>query len=86
MGMAYKVIIQPKAFKALEKINDPAYSAIKAAVNDLAENPRPQGYIKLKGREGYRIRVGEYRILYTVTDAILQVDVINLGHRKDIYD
>lgn len=84
--MAYKVTIGSKAVKALEKINEPGYSAIKTAIYNLADNPRPYGYIKLKGREGYRIRIGDYRVIYTITDAILTVDVVNLGHRKDIYE
>ena len=46
----------------------------------------PEGYIKLKGRDGYRIRVGTYRIICDIFDDLLLIDVINLGHRKDIYD
>jgi mRNA interferase RelE/StbE len=72
--------------KALEDINEPYYSSIKAAIFDLANNPRPQGYKKLKGRDGYRIRVGNYRVIYDIYDAILLVDVVDLGHRKDIYE
>lgn len=53
---------------------------------DLAENPRPQGCKKLKGRLGYRVRVGDYRIIYEIFDTILVIEVIDLGHRKDIYD
>jgi len=52
----------------------------------LADNPRPQGCKKLKGRDGYRIRVGNYRIIYDIFDIELVVDFIALGHRKDIYD
>lgn len=84
--MPYQVTIKPTAVKALEKINDPAYSNIKKAILALAHDPRPHGYKKLKGRDGYRIRVGDYRILYNVFDHILSVDVVNLGHRKDIYE
>jgi mRNA interferase RelE/StbE len=84
--MPYQLTIKPRAIKALEKINDPAYSHIKTAILDLANNPRPHGYKKLKGRDGYRIRVGDYRVLYNIFDNILSVDVVNLGHRKEIYD
>jgi len=52
----------------------------------LAENPRPHGYIKLKGRAGYRIRVGNYRIIYNVFDNILTVDVVTVGNRRDVYE
>lgn len=83
--MKYQLTIKPKALKALEKINEPAYTNIKAAIYNLAENPRPIGYKKLKGREGYRIRVGDYRVIYNIFDKVLTIDVVNLGHRKDIY-
>ncbi|WP_223682274.1 type II toxin-antitoxin system RelE family toxin [Flavobacterium hibisci] len=67
-------------------MNEPYYSAIKEHIYDLAENPRPQGYKKLKGRPGYRIRVGDYRVIYEIFDDVLLIDVIDLGHRKDIYE
>ena len=50
------------------------------------KNPRPQGYKKLKGRKGYRIRVGNYRVIYEIFDDILLIDVIDLGHRQEIYE
>jgi mRNA interferase RelE/StbE len=84
--MPYSLTIKPKVLKALEKINDPDYSAIKTAIYKLADNPRPHGYIKLKGRESYRIRVGDYRIIYNIFDKILSVDVLAVGQRQDIYE
>ena len=81
----YKVSIEKSVQKTLEKINDPFYSSIKNAILKLAENPRPEGYKKLKGREGYRIRVADYRIIYEIFDEVLLVTVIDLGNRKDIY-
>jgi len=62
--MSYKLIIKPKVIKALEKINEPDYGSIKTAILGLADNPRPHGCKKLKGREGYRIRVRDYRVIY----------------------
>lgn len=82
----YKLRIEKAVVKALEKINEPYYSKIKAAILNLANNPRPAGYKKLKGRDGFRIRVANYRIIYDIFDNILQVDVIDLGHRKDVYE
>ena len=64
----YKVSIEKSVQKTLEKINAPFYSKIKNAILKLAENPRPEGYKKLKGREGYRIRVADYRIIYEIFD------------------
>ncbi len=84
--MTYEITIKPKVIKSLEKINEPHYSNIKSAIFSLADNPRPIGYLKLKGRDGYRIRVGNYRIIYNIFDKILTIDVVNVGHRKDIYE
>jgi mRNA interferase RelE/StbE len=84
--MAYNVSIKKRAINALEKINEPYYSNIKEAIYSLADNPRPSGYKKLKGRDGYRIRVSNYRIIYDIFDDVLLIDVIDLGHRKDIYE
>jgi mRNA interferase RelE/StbE len=84
--MAYSVTIKKRAIKALEKINEPYYSSIKEAIYSLAVNPRPTGCKRLKGRDGYRIRVADYRIIYEIFDDVLLVDVIDLGHRKDIYE
>lgn len=81
----YKVRIERKAQKKLSKISEPYYSKIKLAILDLGNNPRPQGYIKLKTIEAFRIRVGDYRIIYEIQDEILLVDVIDAGHRSDIY-
>ncbi|MDZ4845527.1 MAG: type II toxin-antitoxin system RelE/ParE family toxin [Chitinophagales bacterium] len=83
--MAYSVTLKKRAIKALEKISEPYYSNIKKGIYNLADNPRPSGCKKLKGRDGYRIRVADYRILYDIFDNMLVVDVINVGHRKDIY-
>ncbi len=83
--MAYKVTIKKSAIKILKEIQEPYYSSIKSAILQLGINPRPQRYIKLKGREAYRIRVSDYRIIYEIFDKELVVNVIALGHRKDIY-
>ena len=84
--MAYKVTLKKRAIKALLNINEPYYSNIKQNLYSLADNPRPQWYKKLKGRDSFRIRVGDYRIIYDIFDNELVVDVIDLGHRKDIYE
>ncbi len=81
----YQVRVERKAQKKLSKIPEPYYSNIKVAILALGNDPRPNGYKKLKGREGFRIRVADYRIIYEIQETILLVDVIDLGHRKDIY-
>jgi len=83
--MAYSLNFSKQALKELEKINEPYYSNIKQSILNLTETPRPQGCKKLKGRDGYRIRVGNYRVIYDIFDTELVVDIITLGHRKDIY-
>jgi mRNA interferase RelE/StbE len=84
--MKYRVTIDKRVLKSLEKINEPDYSKIKNALFALADNPRPPGCKKLKGRTGYRIRQGNYRIIYDIFDHILIVEVIAIGNRKDIYE
>ena len=82
----YTVVLSKKAQKQLDKLSDNIAKPIFEAIAGLEENPRPQGYIKLKDRDGYRIRVGNYRIIYDIFDKELIIDVITLGHRKDIYE
>jgi mRNA interferase RelE/StbE len=82
----YQVVIEKQAQKQLAKISPPDYAKIVAALKDLANDPRPFGYKKLKGRPGYRIRVGDYRIIYQVKDNILTVFVLIIGHRRDVYE
>lgn len=84
--MGYTVTLKKRAIKALSKLNEPYYSNIKEAIYSLAVDPRPKGCKKLKGRSGYRIRVADYRIIYDIFDNILLVDVVDLGHRKEIYE
>lgn len=82
----YELIIEKRVLKELTKISDPDYFKIREAIFALAGNPRPNGYIKLKGRNAYRIRQGNYRIIYEIFDKKLLVHVIELGHRKEIYE
>ena len=84
--MTYKVTLRNRAIKELQHISEPYYSSIKSAIYSLADNPRPYGFKKLKGRNAYRIRVADYRIIYMIFDDILSIEIINLGHRKDIYE
>jgi mRNA interferase RelE/StbE len=82
----YTAVLSKRAQKQLDKLSDNIAEPIIEAIAGLEENPRPAGYKKLKGREGYRIRTGNYRIIYDIFDDVLLVDVIDLGHRKDIYE
>ncbi|WP_125717789.1 type II toxin-antitoxin system RelE family toxin [Flavobacterium ustbae] len=82
----YSIDFSRKAEKKLDKLSDVIANPILSAIGKLAENPRPNGYKKLKGRPGYRIRVGDYRVIYEIFEEVLLIDVIDLGHRKDIYE
>jgi mRNA interferase RelE/StbE len=82
----YKITISKTAQKQLDKLQDNIANRLIEAIYNLAEDPRPTGCKKLKGRDGYRVREGDYRIIYNIFDNILLIDVIALGHRKDIYD
>ena len=82
--MAYQIAIKKSAIKSLYKIPEPYFSTLKSAIYNLAETPRPNGYKKLKGRDAYRIRVADYRVIYEIADKILLIEVIAIGHRKDI--
>ncbi|MFZ4797091.1 MAG: type II toxin-antitoxin system RelE family toxin [Bacteroidia bacterium] len=83
---SYIILLSKKAQKQLDNLSDSISEPIIFAIAKLEENPRPPGYKKLKGREGYRIRVGNYRIIYDIFESKLIVDIITLGHRKGIYD
>lgn len=81
----YFVSFSNQALKALEKIDEPHYSKIKKVIYSLSDDPRPVGIKKLTDRKGYRIRVGDYRIIYDILDSILVIEIITLGHRKNVY-
>ena len=84
--MTYRIELRPAAVRALKKIDHQDRDRIRGAIALLGENPRPPEAKALQGRPGLRVRIGDYRILYTVDDGILVVAVITLGHRRDIYD
>ncbi len=82
----YELQYKRKAIKALAKINEPYYTSIIDAIEELTENPHPYGYKKLTGRNGYRIRVGNYRIIYDIFDSSLIIEIVNVGSRGGIYE
>ena len=83
--MKYTVLIERYALKQILKLDKKAIPVIKSAIAKLGDNPRPAGYKKLKGEDAYRIRVGDYRIIYEIDDEIILVTVVSVGHRKNIY-
>jgi mRNA interferase RelE/StbE len=84
--MNYTVRLKRSAEKELEDLPDHVHDRIVKRLLALEQNPRPRGVKKLKGRaEEYRLRVGDYRILYVVDDAIQVVEVIAIRHRREVY-
>ena len=83
----YKIEIHKSVIKDLEKIPVPFRKAIKKKIDNLVNDPRPEGYKKLQGLDValYRIRCGDYRIVYSIKDDILLVLVLEIGHRRNIY-
>jgi mRNA interferase RelE/StbE len=72
--------------KQLKKIPSELQERIQIKIDDLATEPRPNGVKKLKGKENaYRIRIGDYRVIYDIFDDLLVVNVVEVGHRKNIY-
>jgi mRNA interferase RelE/StbE len=85
--MSYQVIFKPRARRELEKLPRVTAERIAQAIDGLRMQPRPPGCRKLSGVEDlWRVRVGDWRIIYQIKDKCLIVMVVRIGHRRDIYD
>ena len=84
--MTERIELRPAALRAITKINRRDQPRIHGVIALLAEDPRPPSARQLRGRPGLRVRVGDYRIIYTIDDGVLVVVVITVGHRRDVYD
>lgn len=84
----YSIKFSRKYLKDLEKVHPKYVEKVKMSIFSLIHNPRPDGCKKLKGQNEnlYRIRCGIYRIIYTIQDDKLIVIIVDVGHRKDVYD
>ncbi|WP_343924097.1 type II toxin-antitoxin system RelE family toxin [Rhodoglobus aureus] len=76
----------PAAARALTRVDHQPRDRIRGAIALLSQDPRPPGAKALQGRLGFRVRIGDYRIVYTIQDDVLLVVVVTLGHRRDVYD
>jgi mRNA interferase RelE/StbE len=82
----YRLLIKPSAVKDIEAIPlKRDRQRVVERISKLAENPRPSGSEKISGQEKFRVRQGRYRILYAIEDQDLLVQVVKVGHRKDVY-
>ena len=83
---AYRIELRPAAVRAVRKLDPQVRRRVQGAIALLAQDPRPPGARALQGRPGLRVRVSDYRIIYTVQDDVLLVVVVRLRHRRDVYD
>ena len=81
----HAIIISRSAAKDYGRIPNSQIPRINRTIDGLASNPRPSGYKKLKNRDAYRVRVGDYRIIYEINDEQLILLVIRVRHRKEVY-
>jgi mRNA interferase RelE/StbE len=85
--MTYRIEIAPAAARQLRKLDRAAQRRVQAAIELLTVEPRPGAAKKLVGGEGeWRVRTGDYRIVYEIRDSVLVVLVVAVGHRREIYD
>jgi mRNA interferase RelE/StbE len=83
---SYALDIKPSAQKELDALNDTLFGRIDRKILALADDPRPLGCKKLKGyKDLWRIRVGDYRVIYSINDAVNAVDITRVAHRKEVY-
>lgn len=84
--MKYSILYKRSASEELLQLPANIAHKVKTAIDSLSENPRPQGCKKLKGSVNeYRIRIGNYRVIYTISKTVLIVTIIKIAHRKDVY-
>jgi mRNA interferase RelE/StbE len=81
----YRIELRPAAVRALRRLDPPIRRRVQGVIALLAEDPRPPAARALKGRPALRVRVGDYRIIYSVHDDVLLIVVVTVGHRSDVY-
>ena len=81
----YKIQVRGEAKKQILRIPPPHFNRIQQRISSLADNPRPEGAIKLQVETGYRVRVGDYRVLYEIDDAAQTIVIYRVKHRQDVY-
>jgi mRNA interferase RelE/StbE len=85
--VTYEVRLAPAAVRQLRKLDPPGRRRVQAAIDLLAEDPRPPGARQLVGGAGeWRVRTGDFRIIYDIRDRELLVLVVKVGHRRDVYE
>ena len=84
----YRILISKSAEKDLRRLSIGVFKRIAPKIDQLAENPKPSGCKKLKGSDQnlWRIRIGDYRVIYSIEVDIKVIDIRRVRHRKDVYD
>ena len=83
--MAYKILLKPSALKDLDQLPDKEDNRLLSHIKNLSEEPRPIGIQKLSNQGGFRIRSGNYRVLFEVNDKLQTVFIYRIKHRKEVY-
>ena len=85
--MGYRITVEPAATRAMHRLAPDVRQRIANAINALANEPRPPGVRKLRAQKAsrYRLRVGDYRVLYEINDRVLHVVIVKVGNRRDVY-
>jgi mRNA interferase RelE/StbE len=83
--LSYEVRIVPSAEKEMNRLPDTVHARLSKRILSLGDNPRYRGVRKLSGREEYRLRVGDYRVLYVIDDSKHIVTILAVGHRREVY-
>lgn len=83
--MPYRIDVRPAAARQLHKLDRPDARRIQGAIALLADDPRPPASRPLTGRPAWRVRIGDYRVVYTIEDDRLLVVVVTIGHPRDVY-
>jgi len=81
----YKIFILPQAQKDLDNLQTKIFNQMKSKISLLSNNPRPSGCLKLTAEEGYRLKTGDYRILYRIDDKEKIIYIYRIKHRKEVY-
>jgi len=85
MPALYRIVFTRSARRELERLPKKEIERMAKRIHDLASDPRPAGCEKLSGTDFYRVRQGDYRVLYRIDDAERLVDILRIGHRREVY-
>jgi mRNA interferase RelE/StbE len=83
--VAYKILLRPSAVKDLDQLPDKEVNRLLSHIKNLSAEPRPIGIQKLSNQDGFRIRSGNYRVLFEVNDKLQTVYIYRIKHRKEVY-